>query len=64
MIEPKEKPAPATWLLPSPTLASLNQEIQQIQSLDDHGLDLATEKIMERYQSAISSHSELPGTHS
>ncbi len=40
----------------------IEQEIQQIQSLDDHGLDLATEKIMERYR-VLASHSELPGTH-
>ena len=40
----------------------IDQEINQIQSLDDHGLDLATEKIMERYR-VLASHSELPGTH-
>jgi pyridoxal 5'-phosphate synthase pdxS subunit len=40
----------------------IDQEIQQIQSLDDHGLDLATEKIMERYR-VLASHSELPGVH-
>ena len=36
----------------------IDQEIQQIQSLDDHGLDLATEKIMERYR-VLSSHSNF-----
>jgi len=40
----------------------IDQEIHQIQSLDDHGLDLATEKIMERYR-VLASTSELPGTY-
>ena len=36
----------------------IDQEIRQIQSLDDHGLDLTAEKIMERYR-VLASHSEL-----
>ena len=40
----------------------IDQEIRQIQTLDDKGLDLATEMIMERYR-VLADHSTLPGTH-
>lgn len=40
----------------------IDQEIHQIQSLDDSGLDIATSQIIERFK-VLSKHSELPGSH-
>ena len=40
----------------------IDQEIQQIQSLDDHGLNAAAEQIIDRYK-VLASQSTLPGTH-
>lgn len=40
----------------------IDQEIRQIQSLDDKGLDLAVESIIDRYR-VLSRHSKLPGVH-
>jgi pyridoxal 5'-phosphate synthase pdxS subunit len=40
----------------------IDQEINQIQSLDDHGLDIATSQIIERF-AVLSKHSDLPGRH-
>ncbi len=40
----------------------IDQEVQQIQSLDDDGLDVATNQIMQRFE-VLAKHSDLPGTH-
>ena len=40
----------------------IDQEIKQIQSLDDNGLNLAADHIIERYRH-LSTSSSLPGTH-
>ena len=39
----------------------IDQEIRQIQTLDDSGLDLAADKIIDRYR-VLSNSSDLPGT--